>query len=89
MGERSDCTAVRDLLPELAAGIAAGGERTRALAHLDGCAACRRELELLSMVVDELLTLVPAVQPPAGFASAVLDGVRRRGGGPLLTAVLR
>ena len=30
------CEAVRDLLPELAAGVAAGDDRARALAHLAG-----------------------------------------------------
>jgi hypothetical protein len=81
MDERSDCAEVRELLPELAAGIAAGDDRARALRHLSGCADCRHELEAMSMVVDELLTLAPAAQPPTGFGSAVLAAVappRRR-----------
>jgi hypothetical protein len=72
MDERCGCTEIRDLLPELAAGVAAGDERARALVHLGQCAGCRQELDALSMVADEFLTLVPAVQPPAAFESAVL-----------------
>lgn len=81
MDEPPGCPEVRELLPELAAGIAAGDERARALRHLSGCAGCRRELAALAVVVDELLALVPPVQPPDGFVAAVLARVapaRRR-----------
>jgi hypothetical protein len=70
--ERSGCAEARELLPELAAGVAAGDERARAYGHLSECVDCRRELDELAIVVDELLTLVPAVEPPRGFESAVL-----------------
>jgi Putative zinc-finger len=72
MDERPDCGEIRALLPELAAGIASGDERARALRHLSECVDCRRELDALSTVVDELVTLAPPVEPPAGFESAVL-----------------
>ncbi len=72
MVDQADCVEVRELLPELAAGVASGDDRARALRHLSGCAACRRELDALAVVVDELLTLVPPVEPPAGFESSVL-----------------
>jgi hypothetical protein len=81
MDERPGCAETRDLLPELAAGVAAGDERARALRHLSGCADCRRELDAMSAVADELLVLTPPVEPPAGFESAVLariSPVRRR-----------
>lgn len=72
MDDGPDCAEIHDLLPELAAGVAAGDERARALAHLARCVDCRQELDALSMVVDEFLTLAPAVRPPASFESAVL-----------------
>src|SRR5215216_4532880 len=72
MDERPECAEIRELLPELAAGVAAGDERARALRHLSGCLDCRRELEAMATVVDELLTLVPPVDPPGGFESSVL-----------------
>jgi Putative zinc-finger len=81
MDERSACAEIHELLPELAAGVAAGDERARALRHLSGCADCRRELAAMATVVDELLTLVPSVQPPSGFEQTVLARVappRRR-----------
>jgi hypothetical protein len=72
MDERCGCTEIRDLLPELAAGVAAGDDRARALAHLGRCVGCRQELDAISMVADEFLTLIAAAQPPAAFESAVL-----------------
>jgi hypothetical protein len=72
------CEAVRDLLPELAAGVAAGDARARALAHLAGCPDCRRELAELSAVVDELVQLAPAREPSPGFESAVMAALAPR-----------
>jgi hypothetical protein len=80
MTERRDCAEVRDLLPEVAAGVAAGDERAKALRHLSGCAECRRDLAALAMTADELLTLVPAFDPPAGFESAVLNRITQSSG---------
>jgi putative zinc finger protein len=72
------CEEARELAPELALGIATGEERADALRHLAGCAACRRALEELSEVADELLMLVPEHEPPAGFESGVLEGLGAR-----------
>ena len=75
------CDEVRSLLPELALGIADGEDRSRALEHAATCADCRRELESLSAVADELLELAPAEEPPAGFEVKVLGALpldRRR-----------
>jgi Putative zinc-finger len=72
MAEVLECAEARDLFPELAAGVAAGDERARALGHLSGCPACRREFAQTAEVVDELLWLVPEHDPPAGFESSVL-----------------
>jgi hypothetical protein len=81
MGERRGCAEVQALLPELAAGVAAGDERARALRHLNGCVDCRQDLSALAALADEILALAPAVEPPAGFETAVLRRIvppRRR-----------
>jgi hypothetical protein len=66
------CEETRQLAAELALGIADGEDRALALRHLAECAECRRELGELSEVADELLTLAPRQEPPAGFESRVL-----------------
>jgi hypothetical protein len=72
MHDRTDCGAVRELLPEVAADIAPGDERAHALRHLSGCLECRYELARLTEVVDSVLLLAPEREPPAGFERAVL-----------------
>ena len=69
------CEQVRELAPELALGIAEGGERDAALRHLSGCGGCRQLVSELSSVGDELLQLAPAHDPPVGFESRVLAGL--------------
>jgi anti-sigma-K factor RskA len=73
------CEEILDLAPEIALGIADGEERADALRHLATCAECRRVVEQLSQVADELLVLAPAQEPPAGFESRVLEAIGRRG----------
>jgi hypothetical protein len=72
MSEDAECAEIRELIPEIAAGIAAGDERARALAHLGDCHECRHELAVTADLVDEMLTLVPAEEPPAGFEGRVM-----------------
>ena len=74
------CEEIRDLTAELALGIADGEERAEALRHLSTCAECRREVEQLSQVADELLLLAPVQEPPSGFESRVVDamGLQKR-----------
>lgn len=67
------------MAPELALGTAAGDDRARALEHLADCPACRRHVEELSSLADELFLLAPSEEPPAGFESRVLRGLE---GGP-------
>jgi hypothetical protein len=92
MPDTSRCDEVRELLPELAAGVAAGDARAAALAHLAGCADCRRELEEHSDVLDALLLLAPEHEPSPGFESSVLAALapaqrpRHRPGAVLLAA---
>jgi anti-sigma-K factor RskA len=70
MSER--CEEIRALAPELALGIVEGEERGRALEHLADCPDCRRRVEELTEVADELLLLAPHREPAAGFESRVL-----------------
>ena len=73
---RRRCADTWKVLPELALGIADGEERALALEHLSGCSDCRRELEQLSAIADDLLALAPEREPPAGFEARVLERVK-------------
>jgi hypothetical protein len=75
------CEQIRDLAPEIALGIADGEERAEALRHLSSCPECRRLMEQLSQVADELLVVAPTQEPPAGFETRVVGAItpqRRR-----------
>jgi Putative zinc-finger len=74
------CERVKDLVPEVALGTIDGEERADALRHLATCGECRRLLDQLTTVVDELLLLAPVQEPPAGFESRVIEalGFQRR-----------
>lgn len=67
-----NCDELREVAPELAAGTLSGELRAEALAHLEHCAECRTEVDEHAAVVEELLSLVPYVEPPAGFGDRVL-----------------
>lgn len=75
MADVRRCEEVRELLPELAAGVMSGDDRADALAHLGGCASCRRELAGLSNLVDRLVLLAPEREPSPGFESSVLSAL--------------
>ncbi len=75
-GLAPECAAVDADLAELALGSLAGRQRAAALAHLDGCPRCGAEVEKLSATADELLHLVPQVEPSAGFESRVSQHFR-------------
>jgi hypothetical protein len=72
------CEQTREVAAELALGIADGAERARALRHLAECPDCRRAVEELSMVTDELLLLAPEHEPPPGFEARVLRRMEAR-----------
>ena len=74
MNERGDmgCDPFADVAAELALGVLTGRERADALAHLDRCPACRETVRQLTMTGEQLLELLPPVEPPAGFESRVL-----------------
>lgn len=78
MSPERGCAEVRDLLPELALGVAEGDDRGRALDHLGECPECRRRLTQLSETADELLLLAPAEEPPGGFESRLLARLQPR-----------
>jgi hypothetical protein len=67
------CEEARELAPELALGIVEGEERGRALEHLADCPDCRRRVEELAEVADQLLLLAPHREAPVGFESEVLS----------------
>jgi hypothetical protein len=69
------CEEIRDLAAEIALGIADGEERAEALRHLSTCGECRRLVEQLSQVADELLMLAPIQEPSAGFESRVVEAL--------------
>ncbi|TDC51911.1 hypothetical protein E1212_10925 [Jiangella ureilytica] len=72
MVDPTRCGDVADALAEVATGAASGPDRARVLAHLADCPDCRRELEELTRVADEVLLVAPEHDPPAGFEGAVL-----------------
>jgi Putative zinc-finger len=67
------CEEMRDLAPDVALNTLSADERSEALRHLATCAECRRLVDQLSEVADELFTLAPAQEPPAGFESRTLE----------------
>jgi hypothetical protein len=75
------CADARPLLPELGLDILPGDQRAAALGHVEECADCRAELAGLVAVGDALVSLAPAVEPPAGFEQRVLAALPARGAG--------
>jgi len=78
------CEDLRLLVPELALGALDGRDRADALAHLEHCPECRRDLLAMSEVADRLVELTPPAEPPAGFETRVLAALgadARAGGG--------
>lgn len=66
------CTEVRNAASELALDMLGGEERAAALAHLENCASCRREVAALTEAAEELLVLAPEVWPSPSFEQAVV-----------------
>lgn len=83
------CDETRELLPELALGIADGADRARVLEHLAECADCRRELERQSAIADELLVLAPEEEPPVGFELGVLGSIQPPASPPRRRSIVR
>ena len=70
------CEQTRELAAELALGVVDGEERARALEHLDRCPECRRAVDELSSVADEMLLLAPSREAPVGFEARALEPIR-------------
>jgi hypothetical protein len=82
MSESVDCTAVREMAPEVAIGVASAEDRAAVLEHVLNCSSCRDLLADLSTVVDDIVALAPRLEPPGGFESDVLDRLRPNGAAP-------
>jgi anti-sigma-K factor RskA len=67
------CAEFADVAAELALGVLTGRERARALAHLDWCDTCRENVRQLAVTGEELVGLLPAIEPPAGFETRVME----------------
>ncbi|HWN59776.1 MAG TPA: zf-HC2 domain-containing protein, partial [Streptosporangiaceae bacterium] len=67
------CAEFADAAAELALGVLTGRERAQALAHLDRCEACRENVRQLAVTGEELVGLLPAIEPPAGFETRVME----------------
>jgi hypothetical protein len=80
MAEWTHCVEMRDLIPEVAMGVAPGDQRARALAHVAVCAECRALLARATDAVDELMLLAPEAEPPIGFDARVLEALQPRQG---------
>ena len=81
------CAEFADAAAELALGVLTGRERARALAHLDRCEACRENVRQLTVTGEELVGLLPAIEPPAGFETRVMErlGLGTPAPGPALS----
>jgi len=73
-----DCPHCREALPEYRAEALPASERLAVAAHLDGCLACRRELDREAQLVA-CLSRLPVCAPPPGFLNQVLAQARREG----------
>jgi len=68
-----NCAEFGDVAAELALGVLTGRERADALAHLEHCDACRERVRQLTATGEQLLALLPAAEPPAGFETRVME----------------
>lgn len=84
MNELNDmsCAEFADVAAELALGVLTGRERAEALAHLDHCEACREHVRKLTMTGEQLITLLPSREPPAGFETRVMERIGLTAPGP-------
>jgi hypothetical protein len=76
------CAGFADVAAELALGALTGRERAEALAHLDRCVACQKQVRQLTATGEELVRLLPAEAPPPGFETRVLGRLGLAAQGP-------
>ena len=72
------CEEIRELAADVALGISDGEQRAEVLRHIATCSECRRLVEELTEVADELLLMAPVQEPPAGFESRVVERLGAR-----------
>jgi hypothetical protein len=71
------CAHFEDTAEELALGYTSEPQRAELLAHAASCGRCSRLLRDLSTTVDRLLELSPEAEPPIGFETRAMQGMRR------------
>jgi hypothetical protein len=69
------CPQCEQLAPELALKMLSDCQRARVLAHLAGCSSCRDTVSALTTIADQIIELLPKVQPPAGFEQRVITAL--------------
>jgi hypothetical protein len=70
-----NCHEFQDVAAEMALGVVTGRERAQAMAHLEHCEGCRENVRQLTLTGEGLLGLLPAMEPPAGFETRVMDRI--------------
>ncbi|HET6964573.1 MAG TPA: zf-HC2 domain-containing protein [Acidimicrobiales bacterium] len=70
------CTQVEQSATEYALGILPTEEARAVSAHILRCPDCRREVDDIRRVGDQLLDLIPDAEPPLGLDQRVLSAVR-------------
>ena len=68
---------VLESIPAYVLGSLEEDEERLVAAHLEGCYACRKELESYQTVADELLLVSPVAGPPADLKPRLLERVER------------
>ncbi|MER5788352.1 zf-HC2 domain-containing protein [Streptomyces sp. NPDC001980] len=81
MSGDAHCEKLREVGAELALGVLPGRERAEAVAHLDGCAACREYVRQLTGIGDRLIGLLPESDPPPGFETRVARSLAEQAAG--------
>jgi hypothetical protein len=67
------CGEFADRASELALGVLTGRQRAAATAHLERCRACRENVRQLAATAEDLLGLLPAIEPGRGFETRVME----------------
>jgi hypothetical protein len=73
--ENDEALVLATLDPLSAMAVTAGVETFRASLPRCTCAECRRAVEELTQVADELLMVAPVQEPPEGFESRVVQAL--------------
>ena len=80
------CAQVSEVSGEFALRILPDEQRAAVAAHLLRCPHCRREVDQMTAIGNQLLELLPGTEPPLGFDRRVLARIRPRHRRPFLAA---